>query len=443
MRIPQRAPGLEQALRQVSKSSKSLQKILAVQEVDGKGRYLHWDDLRRRTPPAGLTHDEWWAGIKLRRGAMLSEFGLVGREGRPFRVAVPSVVQRGLHRVDKQTAGLVLFEEATPTSAHRDRYLMGTLMEEAITSSQIEGAATTRKVAKEMLRSGRPPTTRGEQMIVNNFRTMERIRELVDEPLTPELVRELQAEVTRDALDDPTAIGRLRRRDEEISVVEPEGQVLHRPPDARELPQRLAALCEFANSDDDQPFIHPVVRSILVHFWLAYDHPFVDGNGRTARALFYWSMLRREYWLFEFLSISRIIAKAKVQYGRAFLHAETDENDATYFLIHQLGVIDRAIDDLHEYLRRKMHENKTLSSILRASVDLNHRQQALLTHALRHPETEYTIEGHRRSHGVSYQTARTDLLDLETRKLLVRVPAGRRFVFEAAKDLERRLPKLR
>lgn len=44
---------------------------------------------------------------------------------------------------------------------------------------------------------------------------------------------------------------------------------------------------------------------------IAYMHPFVDGNGRTARALFYWYMLKSGYWLTEYLSISRVIAKSK------------------------------------------------------------------------------------------------------------------------------------
>src|SRR5205814_10028127 len=58
---------------------------------------------------------------------------------------------------------------------------------------------------------------------------------------------------------------------------------------------------------DALPIFHPMVRSMILHFWLAYDHPFVDGNGRTARALFYWSMLRNGYWMFEYITISKII----------------------------------------------------------------------------------------------------------------------------------------
>jgi Fic family protein len=53
-------------------------------------------------------------------------------------------------------------------------------------------------------------------------------------------------------------------------------------------------------------FIHPVVRAIILHFMIGCGHLFVDGNGRTARALFYWSVLHQKYRLMEFISISCI-----------------------------------------------------------------------------------------------------------------------------------------
>lgn len=60
-----------------------------------------------------------------------------------------------------------------------------------------------------------------------------------------------------------------------------------------------------------------MLRAILLHFWLAYDHPFEDGNGRTARSLFYWYMRTQGYWLVEYLLISNILRKAPAQYTRA------------------------------------------------------------------------------------------------------------------------------
>jgi Fic family protein len=94
--------------------------------------------------------------------------------------------------------------------------------------------------------------------------------------------------------------------------------------------------------------VHPVVRAILIHFMLGYDHPFYDGNGRTARALFYWSLARSGYWLMEYVSISRLLRQAPAQYARAYRHTETDDNDTTYFIVHQLEVIQQAIAALHE-----------------------------------------------------------------------------------------------
>jgi len=156
-----------------------------------------------------------------------------------------------------------------------------------------------------------------------------------------------------------------------IRIVDPaDGEILHTPP-AETLPARVAAMCDFANGGHDGPFIPPAIRAILVHFWLAYDHPFVDGNGRTARALFYWSMLRQGYWLTEFISISRVLNKARAQYARAFLYTETDNNDATYFILHQLRVVRRAIDDVFDYLRRKSKEVRDLESRLERREDLN------------------------------------------------------------------------
>jgi Fic family protein len=209
----------------------------------------------------------------------------------------------------------------------------------------------------------------------------------------------------------------------------------------------MGLLCDFANDGADEPFIHPVVRAILLHFMLGYDHPFVDGNGRTARALFYWCMARSNYWLIEFISISRVLKKAPARYVRAYLHTETDESDTTYFLLHQLLTINEAIADLHRYLHRKMEETREAKRLLEQSPALhqrlNHRQLSLLDHALRNPRNLYRIDRHQSSHHVTYQTARTDLLDLTEMGLLEKSTMGRAFVFTAPDDLRQRLDAIR
>jgi len=269
---------------------------------------------------------------------------------------------------------------------------------------------------------------------------MQRIRELRDQPLTPQLVLELHRLVSEETLNDPADAGRLRAPDQEVVVDDAYGTVIHVPPPAVELPARLEELCRFANGDTPRMFLHPVVRAITLHFWLAYDHPFCDGNGRTARALFYWSMLHQGYWLFEYLSISSVINKARGQYERSFVLTESDENDLTYFVLAQVKVIQRAISSLHAYLERKAGEVGALRQRLEGIEGLNHRQLALLRHALRHSGFRYSVRTHQNSHGVSHQTARDDLRKLANRGLLIPGKDGRRDIFRVPEDLLKRLP---
>jgi Fic family protein len=203
----------------------------------------------------------------------------------------------------------------------------------------------------------------------------------------------------------------------------------------------MHALCNFAN-EQEGVFVHPVVRSTILHFMIGYDHPFIDGNGRTARALFYWSMLRYGYWLAEFISISHIMLQAPAQYALAYLFTETDERDLTYFLLYHTDVVRRAVANLHEYIARKTAEIERLDAELAGIQLLNHRQRSLIRHAVRHPGASYTVEGHRREYKVSYETARGDLVDLVTRGLLASHRDRKKFIFTPLPQLEGRLASI-
>jgi Fic family protein len=153
-------------------------------------------------------------------------------------------------------------------------------------------------------------------------------------------------------------------------------------------------------------------------------------------------MLHSGYWLFEFISISSILKKAPSKYGLAFLHSETDDSDLTYFVVSQTKVIRHAIEDLHAYIDRKTKEVRAAEAQVRSLNLFNHRQGDLLRHALKHPYQEYTIESHRKSHGVVYQTARTDLLDLSGRGLLDVRRRRRRMIFTVPADLGERMSRI-
>jgi Fic family protein len=377
------------------------------------GKYLHWDNLRHRIPPNGLTSEQWWLAVKFARFGTQRNLPLKDKHGTPFTFNTPPLVTQYLHEIDSRGSGRIAMPSEVSSPETKTRYLVRSLIEEAITSSQLEGASTTRKKAMAMFRSGKRPADKSEQMIFDNLRGMEFIRQKQGESLTPELVLAIHTEMMRETIADKN-LGRLQTLDDDrVNVISNYTQkVVHEPPPAGQLKNRLKAMCNFANGVGETEFFHPVIRAIVLHLWLAYDHPFEDGNGRTARALFYWSMLNSGYWIFEFISISSILRKTSGQYARAYLYTETDSNDATYFLVHQLQVIHSALQELEKYLDRKTREIRQAEKVLQGIEGINHRQLALLSHALRKPHADFTINSHKVSHRVAYGTARADLLNL-------------------------------
>ncbi|WAC91155.1 Fic family protein [Mycobacterium sp. Aquia_213] len=406
--------------------------------------YLPWDELRYRKPPGDLTHREWWFATRLGRANLMRALPLTAIDGTNFSYALPDEVLRLLDEVTQRASGQIAVPEQVTNAATKERYVISSLIEEAITSSQLEGASTSRKRAKEMLRHDRRPKTRSEQMIMNNYLAMQHVSENRHADFTPEAICELHEIVTYNTLDNPECAGKIQSNpdpDDRVKVFDADGNVLHIPPPVCELPDRLKRLCDFANGEDGQGvYVPPVVRALAIHFMMGYDHYFEDGNGRTARALFYWSMLKQGYWLSEYLTISRILKQAPTKYTKSFIFTEQDNGDLTYFLIYHLKVIKRALNDLDKYLARKSEELRSTRKLLSPKEStFNHRQIALLEFAIRHPDEYYTVKSHAKSHGVSEQAARNDLYELADRKLLERDKIGREFVWTSPVDLAERI----
>ena len=435
------APAVAELMKELG--AEGLMKAVAAAADDrARAEYLHWDKLQYRDPPEGLTAKLWWLKIKLGRKDEWRRLPLYDRNGIALGYTFPDRVLRSLHDIDQYSARAVARRDRVASDRDAgERFVINSMMEEAIRSSQIEGADTSRAVAKELLRSNREPLDRGERMIANNYRALQFMREGMGDTISPKSILELHRILTVGTLDNQDAAGRLQEPGEErVRVYDRGGDVVYFPPPAEELRRRMEMLCEFANArEDEEPFVHPVLRAILVHFWLAYDHPFLDGNGRTARILFFWAMRTRGYWFAEYLPISRLIRQAHGQYNRAFLETETDEGDTTYFLLNQLEVIKRAMADFDSYVERKAAEQRDVKQLLHDVDGINGRQLVLLTHAVKHPDHTYTFAGHARSNRVTHETARADLGDLARQGFLVRRQRGRTYLFEPASDLPQRL----
>lgn len=403
--------------------------------TDAKGRYLPWVEFQYRSKRPLIE----WAAVKLARQAISHPLPLKSGDGRAFCYALPDTFQPMLYTINRLAAPLL-----SERSDDSRLFLIQSLKEEAISSAQLEGASTTRKVAKDILDNDRLPKNEHERMVVNNYALMRYAHSSSQEPLSIKLIQDFHALAVNDT-ETPHVIAGTFRSDDSIFVQDSDGLNVHQPPSHHEIPSRLQALCDFANTDHNQPqqFIPPVVKAIILHFMMGYEHPFADGNGRTARALFYWFMLKNGYTAFEYISISRLLKDAPKQYGLSYLYSETDDKDLTYFIDYQLRITNRAIEAFSDYLAHKQQEHsKALQWLLDTAVgrNLNPRQADILSKAIKQQGRIFTVKEIMNDYRISENSARADLKGLVAAGALTEAKdTGRLKLFIALPDIPSRL----
>ena len=416
---------------------KLLDYLIFQRPVDDKGRYLHFDELRYRVK--STLNAEWaWAVLRRSRDQQLTPLLTLGEPATLCLYFQTPAIQRALSLVDKHTnaASLDLMSARIGEKRQLHDYLISDLIEdEAISSSQLEGAATTTLVAKEMLKRQRKPRTPDEKMIVGNFQMMQFAWEQRHQALSVELITDMHRIGVKGIADEKYTPGQLRRSDD-VVVAGREGEILHQPPPAQGLKQRLRQLAEWVNACHDDAensaYIHLLIKAITLHFAIGYEHPFRDGNGRVARGLFYWLLFKHDYSAFRYIAISTLLKKAPVQYDKSYLYSETDGMDLTYFMDYQCRIITRAIKNFLETYQQIQRDREAFERWLWDSGlygKLNDKQRMVFNIAKDNPQTLFTARNVEQKLNCSYNTAATLLNGLVELNLFTKHKDGREWVY--------------
>lgn len=379
----------------------------------------YWDIVKYKKCPPRCTPIQLWTFVKAAR--LKNSIRIWERYG--VNLSLTNMMQKMCHEFDMLWGGS-WGTDSTIDPNNKEQYLVSSLMEEAIFSSQMEGAATTRKVAKEMLRKKMTPKDKSQQMIHNNYQTIQFIVDHKDEPLSVELLLQVHRLMTEKTMQKPDDAGHFRSNNDVVVEDGITHETVHTPPTYEEIPQFVGDLCDFFNERNSKPFIHPIIRGIIIHFMISYVHPFSDGNGRTARAMFYWYMLRQGYWLTEYLSISRVIAKSKKSYEKAFLYTEADGMDIGYFVAYNLKVLEQSFKQLQDYIKRKQDEKKAANIFLRMG-DFNERQAQIIKIFADDATALITVKDLQVKFGISPTTAKSDILGLLEKNILTEIPLNK------------------
>lgn len=404
--------------------------------IDSKGRYLHYDDFRHRVP-SSLNVDLAWALIKNARFVSKQNLLFLGQPIQLSSFFLTPIIQKTMTVVDQSTTTASLEWTIRKLGEHEHlSYLFNDLIEdEAISSSQLEGAATTTLVAKDMLKRQREPRSMDEKMILGNFRMMRFAWEHRAADISPDFIRELH-KVGVEGINDEHYLPGVFRSHDEVVVEDRHGNVVHQPPPAKDIEQRFQKMCEWVNSSHDEiesnTYLHPLIKAIVIHFVIGFEHPFQDGNGRVARALFYWFMFKKEYGAFRYISISNLLKEAATQYGKSYLYTETDEMDMTYFIDYQCSIIMRAVSTFKNHCQKAIIDIESFNQWLWNSGiyhQLNEKQKVVFQVAKSRVASEFTATSVKENLGCSYNTASAVLNGLVDLKLFGKKKDGREWVF--------------
>lgn len=376
-------------------------------------RYLSRREIIHRLP-VSMPIAKFWPVLQEERRRRSIPLPLTDQRGAPFWFVVNASVERQCDSVAALARRDAVFE--IPALADR---LDDAVIDEAVFSSMIEGAFTSREAAVGFLRRHRAPANKSEQMVKNNYDALTYVLEHLEEPVTEQMIIDIARIVTRDAAEDRVEGYRTGQ-----VVVMGREEVVYTPPEASEVPRMMASLIRFIRESE----LHPVLKACIAHFYFVYVHPFGDGNGRTARALSYMMLLQSGYAFFRYFSISSMVAKERGRYYRAILNAEESEGDMTYFVDFYSDMLARSVAEMEKHLTHHVLAGQRLRQLQDACV-LNERQLTGARWLLEGEGTNVTVEIWRKKYRVTTETARQDLLALTEQGVVERHMEGRRAVF--------------
>lgn len=216
--------------------------------------------------------------------------------------------------------------------------------DEIIATSAIESIDFSRDSVRRILK-GMAPNDEQENRILGVKHGLEFIADTGNK-ITEDNLYQLYMMTIGDFLtgDDKLLDGNLYRHDTVYVVSD---RVEHSGLDHKKVPEFMKSLIAFINAEDD---INDLIKAAIIHFYIAYVHPYFDGNGRMARLVHLWFLLQNGYQSALFIPFSSQIEKSRKAYYDAFTAVEENKNysgkiDVTPFILYFINNVYNKIND--------------------------------------------------------------------------------------------------
>lgn len=366
--------------------------------------------------------DEFWQAISEFRNQQCDTAGLLDKTSNKLRFFVNEIIKTQIERIHEEASSQL--EDLIPDEI-KDAALMDSIIDEAFSSSVIEGAFSTRKRAQEMITKKLDPKTKSELMIFNNYKAIRYTLENIDEEITPDFIYHVWSLLTKDTLEEGDYTERFRTGP--VYIKNKLGEIVYEGVDCKIVPKMMDSLVWFINEKTDG--IHPIIKSIIIHYYFVYVHPFFDGNGRTARALMNQYLIKSGYDFFKYFSISKILVEKRSKYYEAIKACEDMDNDITYFIEFYSVLLVQTIAEIRKTYISQFSKKAIVELLGKKSIVLNARQLKTLDVAIKKNRKSIDINEYIKKHKVVQETARKDLGQMVEYGMFEKNKVGKKYVY--------------
>ncbi|MBL7546094.1 MAG: Fic family protein [Bdellovibrionaceae bacterium] len=380
-------------------------------------RYLTPEEIKYRLKQQGKSEEEWPSIRKeivasRKTGSITLFFKSIEPK---FWFYPADIIHKKINDIEK--LGKDLYEQINKNASFKTEFLLDSAIEEAITSAIYEGAQSTRAQAEQLIASDERPKNKDEWMLIKNFKAMKWVKNNQQTALSKEVILQLHHIVTENTLEGDDINFQGKFRNDKVFVGPHEG-INH-----GKIEQAINEMIQLTTNNPR--YFHPLLKGILVHYFMGYIHPFFDGNGRTARALFYFKSIRNQLNYIELLSVSAYLRIHGKQYENSFVKVKENEYDLTYFIDFCLDSILSALKEVSRkvgYLLRMTD--------LKERFELSQTQIGLIQRMALHKFRTIDIEEYAQQISKSREFARQELKRLLDLNLVSEIKMSKKLVYK-------------
>ena len=259
------------------------------------------------------------------------------------------------------------------------------LLLEAHHTTHIEGTHLTLDQSEKILAGEKIPNVNNDdkQELLNYRDAFEFVSEYLDhqEPITEGLIREIHKRLVQNVRGGSATPGEYRRVQNFVanSITK---EVIYTPPPAYEVPRMMSELSMWLRAEDK---INPILIAGIAQFQLVHIHPFLDGNGRTARLLSTLYLYKSGYDFKRLFTISEFYDRDRTAYYKAVQSVRDNDMDMTVWLEYFSQALESQMHEIQAH-----GETVIKADIIAKKHGLTERQKKIIEYLMQTPNVTIT-----------------------------------------------------